>query len=138
MSRKIVETPKAPAALGPYSQGVSWQNLLFCAGQIPLDPSTGQLVEGDIQVQAARVIQNLQAVLEEGGSTLEKVLRLDVYLTDLNLFSEVNQYLTRVFPEAPPARVTVEVTGLPMGARIEMAAIAAKGLGTVERKKGKG
>jgi len=138
MSRKIVETPKAPAALGPYSQGVSWQNLLFCAGQIPLDPSTGQLVEGDIQVQAARVIQNLQAVLEEGGSTLEKVLRLDVYLTDLNLFSEVNQYLTRVFPEAPPARVTVEVTGLLMGARIEMAAIAAKGLGTVERKKGKG
>jgi len=125
MDRKVISTDRAPAAIGPYSQGISWQDILFCAGQIPLDPSTGQLVEGDIRVQVTRIIENLKAVLEEGGSGLESVLRLDVYLTDLSLFPEVNECLAQVFTDAPPARVTVEVSGLPMGARIEIAAIAA-------------
>ena len=126
MSREVIFSEKAPAAIGPYSQGISWQGTIYCAGQIPLDPSTGKLVDSDIRGQVMRIIENLRAVLEEGGSGLERVLRLDVYLTDLALFPEVNECLARVFTDAPPARVTVEVSGLPMGAQIEMAAIAAK------------
>lgn len=125
MDRKVVKTDRAPAAIGPYSQGVSWQGLVFCAGQIPLDPSTGKLVEGDIREQVARIIENLKAVLEEGGSDLDRVLRLDVYLTDLSKFPEVNEFLATIFTDAPPARVTVEVSALPMGAQVEIAAIAA-------------
>jgi len=125
MDRKVISTDRAPAAIGPYSQGISWRDTLFCAGQIPLDPSTGQLIEGSIGDQVARIIENLKAVLEEGGSYLDRVLRLDVYLTDLSLFPEVNECLAQVFTDAPPARVTVEVSGLPMGAKIEIAAIAA-------------
>ena len=125
MERIIISTKKAPAAIGPYSQGISWQNLLFCAGQLPLDPATGKLEEGGMLDQSERVIQNLKAVLEEGGSCLEKVLRLDVYLTDLSLFPEVNEFLAKIFTDAPPARVTIEVSGLPLGAKIEIAAIAA-------------
>lgn len=125
MDRKVVSTDRAPAAIGPYSQGISWQGLVFCAGQIPLDPATGQLVAGDIREQVTRIIENLKAVLDEAGSGLDRVLRLDVYLTDLAMFPEVNECLAQVFTDAPPARVTVEVSGLPMGARIEMAAIAA-------------
>ena len=126
MSREVIFTEKAPAAIGPYSQGISWQGTVYCAGQIPLDPATGQLVDGDIQAQAKRVIKNLKAVLEAAGSDLGKVLRLDVYLTDMNLFPQVNEFLVDVFKEDPPARATVEVSGLPMGAQIEMAAIAGK------------
>jgi len=125
MDRKVIHSENAPAAIGPYSQGISWHGIIFCAGQIPLDPSTGQVVEGDIRVQVERVIENLRAVLEKGGSSLSRVMRLDVYLTDLSMFPEVNECLSRIFPEAPPARVTVQVSALPMGAQIEMAAIAA-------------
>lgn len=125
MERKVISTKKAPAAIGPYSQGISWQNLLFCAGQLPLDPASGKIVEGGIADQTARVLENLQAVLEEGRTSLENVLRLDVYLTDLSLFSEVNESLAKIFADAPPARVTIEVSGLPLGAKIEIAAIAA-------------
>ena len=85
MERKVIISDKAPAAIGPYSQGISWGNILFCAGQIPLDPSTGKLVEGGILDELERVIENLEAVLKEGGSSLGKVLRLDVYMTDLSL-----------------------------------------------------
>ncbi len=137
MDRKVVSTDRAPAAIGPYSQGISWGNILFCAGQIPLDPSTGMLVEGDMTAQAARTMENLTAVLEEGGSGPDRILRLDVYLTDLSQFSLVNEFLGTVFPEDPPARVTVEVSALPMGAEIEIAAIAAIE-GKVKRGKGKG
>ena len=126
MNRKVVFTEKAPAAIGPYSQGISWKGTVYCAGQIPLDPSTGKMVDGDIQVQAKRVIDNLKAVLEAAGSDLGKVLRLDVYLTDMNLFPQVNEFLADIFVDDPPARATVEVSRLPMGAQIEMAAIAAK------------
>ena len=125
MNRTVIFTKQAPAAIGPYSQGISWQGTVYCAGQIPLDPATGKLVDGDIEVQAKRVIENLKAVLEAAGSDLGKVLRLDVYLIDMNLFPQVNEFLADVFKKDPPARVTVEVSGLPMGAQIEMAAIAA-------------
>ncbi|MFV1956240.1 MAG: Rid family detoxifying hydrolase [bacterium] len=125
MTRKVIQTDSAPAAIGPYSQGIVHGDLLFAAGQIPLDPESGQLIEGSIETQAERVIDNLKAVLEEAGSGLDQVLRLDVFLVDLADFLKVNEYLSGVFTEEPPARVTVEVAGLPMGARIEMAAIAA-------------
>ncbi|MGD8352637.1 MAG: Rid family detoxifying hydrolase [Pseudomonadota bacterium] len=125
MDRKIVATDLAPAAIGPYSQGLIWGNILFCAGQIPLVPGKMRMVNGDIRTQVERVIENLKAVLEEGESSLDQVLRLDVFMTDLSRFNEVNEVLTEVFSNEPPARVTVEVSGLPMGAEIEIAAIAA-------------
>jgi 2-iminobutanoate/2-iminopropanoate deaminase len=124
MNRKIISSDDAPASIGPYSQGVAWEDILFTAGQIPLDPKTGKLVEGDIPEQVMRIIKNLRAILEAGGSSLSRIIRLDVFLTDLSLFPEVNDCLTKVFTASPPARITVEVAGLPMGAQIEMAAIA--------------
>jgi reactive intermediate/imine deaminase len=126
MPREIIHTDNAPTAIGPYSQGTAYGGLVFTAGQIPLDPETGKIVEGDIVVQAGRVVDNLSAVLREAGSGLERVLRLDVYLTDLSCFPSVNEFLSSVFTSDPPARVTVEVAGLPMGAAIEMAAIASR------------
>ena len=125
--RKVIHTEKAPTAIGPYSQAVAYGDMVFCAGQIPLDPVRGVLIEGDISKQATRVISNLKAVLEESGSGLDKILRLEVYMTDLGNFPAVNEYLATVFPEDPPARLTVEVAGLPMGAEIEIAAVAAVG-----------
>ena len=126
MSRETINTDNAPAAIGPYSQGTALGDLIFTAGQIPLSPETGRIVEGDVVMQAGRVVENLSAVLREAGSGLDKVLRLDVYLTDLSGFAAVNEYLSGIFPNDPPARVTVEVAGLPMGALIEMAAIASR------------
>ncbi len=123
MDRKVINTDRAPAAIGPYSQGISWRDILFCAGQIPLDPSTGQLVKGDIKEQVARIIENLKAVLKEGGSGLDRVLRLDVYLTDLSLFPEVNECLAQVCMSVHPERVTVEVSGVPMGGQRERGGI---------------
>jgi 2-iminobutanoate/2-iminopropanoate deaminase len=124
MERKAIKTVNAPAALGPYSQGIVTGNLIFCAGQLPLDPTTATLVEGDFLSEAQQVVENIAAILEAGNASMDNVIRLDVYLTDLGLFPELNVYLERVFPDEPPARVTIEVSALPMGARIEMAAIA--------------
>ncbi|MBN2719895.1 MAG: reactive intermediate/imine deaminase [Proteobacteria bacterium] len=126
MARGVVKTDKAPAPVGPYSQGITFGEILFCAGQIALDPAAGKLVEGDIVAEAAMVVRNLEGILEAGGSGLAQILRLDVFLTDMAVFPKVNAYLSGVFPEEPPARVTVEVSSLPMGARIEIAAIAAR------------
>jgi len=126
MKREVIKTVNAPGPIGPYSQGIVIENLIFCAGQIPMDPLTGTMVEGDFLSEARQVIENIAAVLEAGNSSLDKVIRMDVYLTDLKLFPEINAYLEEVFPEEPPARVTIEVSALPMGARIEMAAIAAR------------
>ena len=127
MERKTVVTDSAPDAIGPYSQGIVWGNLLFCAGQIPLEPDSMRLVKGDVRSQVKRVIGNLEAVLKKGGSGLDRILRLDVFMTDLGSFPEVNAVLAEVFGSSKPARVTVEVSALPMGAEIEMAAIAAIG-----------
>jgi 2-iminobutanoate/2-iminopropanoate deaminase len=124
--KTIITTSQAPAAIGPYSQAVVHKDLVFCAGQIPLDPATGQLVDGDIVSQARRVIQNVEAVLAAAGSGMEKVLKLEVFLTNMADFPEVNEFLAEVFTEDPPARVTVGVAALPMGAAIEMAVTAAK------------
>ena len=126
MGRIVIRTDKAPAPIGPYSQGIGFGDLVFCSGQIPLDPGTGKLVEGDITLEARMVIQNMKRVLEAGGSGTGKILRLDVYITDMALFPEINSCLSEVFPEDAPARVTIAVAALPLGARVEMAAIAAK------------
>ena len=126
MKKRVIHTGDAPEAIGPYSQGIAVGDMIFAAGQIPLDPTTGRLVTGGIRDQAERVVENLRAVLAEAGSGLDRVVRLDVFLTDLNHFPAVNEYLASVFTDDPPARVTVEVTGLPLGAEIEMAAIAVR------------
>ena len=112
--------------MGPYVQALAHGGLIFVSGQIPLDPETGALVEGGIESQAERVIANLRAVLEAGGSSLDKVLRTTVYLTDLSLFPRVNEVYGRHFGADPrPARVTLQASALPLGAQIEVDAIAA-------------
>lgn len=122
---KSVETADAPAPVGPYSQAVVHGGLVFASGQIPLDPATGKLVGDTIEAQTERVIANLAAVLEAAGSGLPQVLRTTVYVTDLSLFTRVNEVYERFFGAAPsPARATVEVSALPLGAAVEMDAIA--------------
>jgi 2-iminobutanoate/2-iminopropanoate deaminase len=128
VDRKIVEAPGAPAAIGPYSHAVladlrSVGGLLFCSGQIPLDPATGELVGATPAEQARRCLENLRAVCIAAGTTLERAVRLTVYMTDLAAFGEVNEVYGSFFPEDPPARVAVEVAGLPRGAQVEIDAI---------------
>ncbi|HEX9204745.1 MAG TPA: RidA family protein [Candidatus Deferrimicrobiaceae bacterium] len=127
MAREIVRSPVAPAAIGPYSQGVRSGGLLFCSGQIPLDPATGKMVEGGIAEQTERVLRNLEAVLSAGGASLSSVLKTTVYLVDLADFPAMNAVYGKFFPGEPPARATVEVSKLPAGARVEIEAVAAAG-----------
>jgi 2-iminobutanoate/2-iminopropanoate deaminase len=123
--RRIVETAGAPAAIGPYSQGVAAGELLFCSGQIPLDPGTGELVKEDAAGQAHRCLKNLQAVCEAAGTSLERALRLTVYLTDMGEFARVNEVYEEFFETDPPARVAVGVASLPRGADVEIDAVVA-------------
>jgi 2-iminobutanoate/2-iminopropanoate deaminase len=122
--KEIIHTPNAPAAIGPYSQAVRWNGLVFASGQIPLDPATGQLVEGGIEEQAARVLENLKAVLEASGARLDTVLKTTIFLKDLGDFAKVNEIYGRYFPEKPPARATVEAARLPRDVRVEIEAVA--------------
>ena len=124
MKITAVCTDQAPAAIGPYSQGVRVGELLFTSGQIPLDPHSGELVTGDAAVQTCRVMENLRAVLEAGGSSLEQVLKTTIFLVDLGDFSDVNRAYATFFRDPPPARSTVQVAALPRGARVEIEAIA--------------
>jgi 2-iminobutanoate/2-iminopropanoate deaminase len=125
--RTPVSTPAAPAAIGPYSQGIKSGGFVFLSGQVPLDPSTGELVQGDIVVQTERVLDNLAAVLKAAGATFENVVRTTIYLTDLGDFAKVNETYGKRFASAPPARATIQVSALPKGARVEIDAIAAVG-----------
>jgi 2-iminobutanoate/2-iminopropanoate deaminase len=125
--RDIIRTGEAPAAIGPYSQGVRCGGFLFCSGQIPLDPATGKMVEGGIAEQTERVLRNLEAVLAAGGAALSSVVKTTVYLVDLGEFPEMNAVYGKFFPVDPPARATVEVSKLPAGARVEIEAVAAAG-----------
>ena len=127
ISRQMVKTSGAPAAIGPYSQGIAAGGFLFVSGQIPLDPATGVMVQGDVRVQVIRVLDNLKAILEEAGSGMERVVRTTVYLTDLREFTEMNEVYRGYFAADPPARSTVEVSALPQGARVEIDAIACAG-----------
>jgi len=123
---RAIRTPHAPAPVGPYAQALVAGGFLFASGQIPLDPATGRLVEGEIEVQAERVLDNLRAVLEAAGTSFANVVRASVYLTDLSLFPRVNAVYGRYFAaDPPPARTTVGVASLPLGAKIEMDLIAA-------------
>ena len=125
--KRIVATPNAPKAIGPYSQAVVWNGLVFLSGQIPLDPATGQLVEGDVAAQTERALENLKAVLEACGSSLDNALKTTVYLKDLADFQRMNEVYARYFPGNPPARSTVEAARLPRDVRVEIDLIAAAG-----------
>ena len=120
---QIVQTDKAPAAIGPYSQAVRSGNTVYFSGQIPLDPATGALVEGDIEVQARRAFDNLKAVAEAAGGSLGQIVRLGLYLTDLGEFAKVNAVMQEYFVAPFPARSTIEVSGLPKGAGFEVDAV---------------
>jgi 2-iminobutanoate/2-iminopropanoate deaminase len=125
-TRKIIHTAQAPAAIGPYSQGICCENLIFTAGQIPLDPASGKLVEGLFEEQVFQVLRNLSAILSTGGSDLDHVLKFTVFLTDLDNFPILNQVFEKYFANEPPARSAVQVAALPMGAEIEIEAVAVK------------
>jgi 2-iminobutanoate/2-iminopropanoate deaminase len=122
-----LRTSAAPSPLGPYSQAVEHAGLLFLSGQIPLDPATGRLVEGDVEAQTRRVLLNLRAVLESTGASLADVVRTTIYLVDLAVFPRVNAVYAEHFGAAPrPARSTVQVAALPLGAQVEIDAIAVR------------
>ncbi len=125
--KKIISTNEAPGAIGPYSQAVRSGSFLFCSGQIPLDPKSGQIVSGDIAVQTRRVLDNVAAVLRAEGLTFDNVVKTTIFLTDLGDFQTVNEVYSSYFKQDPPARSTVQVSALPKGAKIEVEAIAAAG-----------
>ncbi len=124
---KIISTEKAPKALGAYSQAVVSNGFAFLSGQIPLDPATGQLIDGDAGAQTARVLENLKAVLEACGSSLGGVVKTTVYLKDMGEFAQMNAVYAEYFPENPPARATVEAARLPRDVRVEIDCIATVG-----------
>jgi reactive intermediate/imine deaminase len=123
MTRQIIETANAPAAVGPYSQAVRHGNLVFLSGQIALDPAVGKLVEGDIAAQTRQVFSNLKAVCEAAGGNLDAILKLNIYLTDLGNFATVNEIMAATFSAPYPARATIGVAALPLGAEVEMEAV---------------
>lgn len=122
--KEIIATDKAPAAIGPYSQAVKVGNLLFTSGMIPIDPATNTLVEGGIEVQAERALENVKNLLEASGSSLDKVVKTVVFIKDMNDFVKVNEIYAKYFTENYPARSCVEVARLPKDVLIEMEAIA--------------
>ena len=128
-SRQEVLTDRAPTPIGPYSQAVIHSGVVYVSGQIPLDPENSSLVEGEIEIQTERAIANLAAVLDAAGSSLDRVLRTTVYLTDLSMFQRLNSVYAQHFQGQPsPARATVEVSALPLGALVEIEAIAEVGV----------
>jgi 2-iminobutanoate/2-iminopropanoate deaminase len=122
--REAVSSPSAPPAIGPYSQAIRAGSLLFVSGQIPLDPATGKIVEGDLATQTHRVFQNLQAILEAAGATFDNVVRTTVYLADMNDFPAMNEVYGTYFSPPAPARATVQAARLPRDARVEIDVIA--------------
>ncbi len=124
MKKEIIQTGQAPAAIGPYSQAVRVGNLLFCSGQIPLDPATGALVEDTVRAQTARALNNLKAVLAQAGAGMDSVVKTTVFLRDMEDFSEMNQVYREFFAENCPARSAVQAARLPKDARVEIEAIA--------------
>jgi len=121
--RRPVATEEAPAAIGPYSQGMLCGNLLFISGQLPIDPASGELVSGSIEEKTHRVIQNIRAIAEAAGGGLEDVVKTTVFLKDMNDFGAMNSVYAEYFTETPPARAAIQVAALPKGADIEIEAI---------------
>ncbi len=124
MTKEIIKTEKAPAAIGPYSQAIKVSNLIFVSGQIPIYPQTGRIIEGGIYEQTQQVLKNIRAILEAAGSNVSKVIKTTVFLTSLDDFGTMNEAYAQVFKTDPPARATVQVTRLPRDVRIEIDAIA--------------
>lgn len=124
MMKKIVKTDKAPAAIGPYSQAVIYQNIVYCSGQIALDPQSMELVSDDIAEQTKQVMNNIEQILSEAGSNFGKVLKCSIFLKNMDDFKTVNEIYGSYFQETPPARETVEVSTLPKNVRIEISCIA--------------
>ena len=123
MTKEIISTENAPQAIGPYSQAVKAGNLMFISGQIPLDPNTGDLVSESIEDQAKQVLDNVKSICEASGNSLDDIVKISIFLTDLNNFSVVNDVMKEYFSEPYPARATVEVSGLPLGVNVEIEAI---------------
>lgn len=124
MKKDIITSDKAPRAVGPYSQAIKAGNLVYTAGQIPLDPSTGNMIEGDITAQTERVLENLKALLEASGACLENVVKTTVFLKDMNDFAAMNAVYSKYFTENCPARSTIQVARLPKDAGVEIEAVA--------------
>lgn len=124
---KILSTPKAPAAIGPYAQGVQAGQMVFVSGQLPIDPATGALCEGTVGDMTCQSVRNIAAILEQAGCTLADVVKTTIFLKDLEDFAQVNEAYATFFPENPPARACVQVAKLPKDARVEIEAIAVKG-----------
>ena len=124
MTIELLSTKEAPGAVGPYSQGAKSGNMIFTSGQLPIDPETGKLLTGDIQAQARRSLDNIKAVLKAGGATLEDVVKVNVYVTDIDKFSLINEVYSEYFHTHKPARALVEVSRLPLGGEIEIEATA--------------
>ncbi|HLR87906.1 MAG TPA: RidA family protein [Wenzhouxiangella sp.] len=124
MSKTPIKTTAAPAAIGPYSQAVKSGNTLYVSGQVPLDPATGELVDGDFRALVERVFDSLEAILKEAGGDLDSIVKLNIFLTDLAQFGVVNELMGERFTQPYPARATVEVSALPKGVPVEMDAVA--------------
>ena len=123
MPKEIISTTNAPQAIGPYSQAVKTDNLMFISGQIPMDPATGNLVKGSIEDEANQVLKNLKSICEAAGYSLDDAVKITIFLTDLGNFAVVNDVMKEHFSEPYPARATVEVSGLPLGVNVEIEAI---------------
>ena len=123
---KAIHTDSAPAAVGPYSQAIEANGMVFCSGQIPLDPVTGELVDGDISVTTRRVLENLKAVLEEAGLTFNNVVKCEVFLADMGDFAAMNAVYSEYFTENKPARQAIEAAALPKGVNVEISCIAVR------------
>jgi 2-iminobutanoate/2-iminopropanoate deaminase len=124
VTKKVIDTDRAPEAIGPYSQAIQAGDFLFLSGQIPLDPKTGELVKGDIRNQTRQVLENIRGVLESQGSGMKDVVKVTIFLKDIGNFNQVNEGYATYFPSSPPARSTVEVAKLPKDADIEIEMIA--------------
>jgi len=126
MEKKIIRTDNAPAPIGPYNQAVQFGNMLFVSGQIALDAASGELVQGDIQTETKKVMENLKAILTEAGMDFSNVLKSTIFLMDMGQFAQVNEVYGSYFGEDAPARETVQVAGLPKGVKVEISVVAAK------------
>lgn len=125
MIKQVIHSNDAPKAIGPYSQAIVYNGIAYLSGQIPLDPVSGQVIEGGIEAQTERVLENLKAVLAASGSSLKQVLKTTVFLADMAEFPKMNEVYARYFPADPPARATVQAAGLPRAVRVEIECIAA-------------
>ncbi len=126
MPKKIIKTDKAPAAVGPYSQGIYSNGFIFTSGQLPMDPKTGKLIEGTIGEKTELILNNISSILSSEGSSMNHIVKCTIFLTDMSKFTEVNKAYGNFFSENPPARSCIEVKGLPLGAEIEIEAVAVK------------